>query len=399
MTIDAKAVDEIIDNIIEHTLVSPIEPNLLKETCDRLVDAGLSILRVNMSWTTLHPTIGALTLKWWRDQDFDDLIRYAHSDGESADWLNSPGYYAVSNRVNHLDIPMERDYSNYNFPLLDELKEVGGTHYILNLYSFSRDDYFMHDEDGMFLSWLSDRPGGFTEEELHILNRVEKHTAIALKMALRERISLNTLTAYLGENAANRVLKGSIKLGDGEVIPAVIWYSDLRKSTNLGDTLPGPELLSTLNDYFSCTAGAVMDHGGEVLRFVGDAVLAIFPSKDLGMKQACEKATLAAKDALSRMDDVNQVRQEAGKEKLAFGLGLHTGDLMFGNIGVPERLDFSVTGPAANEVARIEDMTKEVGAPVLASSDFAQHAPKDWVHKGTYPMRGVERSLELFILR
>jgi adenylate cyclase len=256
----------------------------------------------------------------------------------------------------------------------------------------------MHDQDGLLISWASDRPGGFTPEEREAIARIEKHSALALKMALRERITLNTLNAYLGENAASRVLKGSIKLGDGEIIPAVIWYSDLRKSTNLGDTLPGPELLSTLNDYFSCTAGAVMDHGGEVLRFVGDAVLAIFPSQEMGMKQACTKATEAAIDAISRMETVNRKRFDEGKERLEFGLGLHAGELMFGNIGITERMEFSVTGPCANEAARIENMTKEVGSPVLASKEFANHVSDFWSHKGAYPLRGIERSLELFTL-
>ncbi|MDV7340098.1 adenylate/guanylate cyclase domain-containing protein [Terasakiella sp. A23] len=352
-----------------------------------------------MSWTTLHPTIGALTLKWWRDQTFDDAIRYAHADGDSDEWLLSPGYHLVTNELKELDIRLDGKDTNYNFPLLSELIEAGGTHYIIRLFAFSKPGETTHDDDGMILSWLSDREGGFNDDEIQIINRIERYIALALKVALRERIALNTLTAYLGQNAAQRVLKGAIKLGDGENVPAVIWYSDLRNSTNLGDTLDGPELLATLNEYFACTAGAVMDHGGEVLRFVGDAVLAIFPSDQTDLAIACKKATAAAKDALKRLNDTNTQRLSQNKAPLAFGLGLHTGELMFGNIGVPERLDFSVTGPAANEAARIESMTKELGQPILASSDFAQQCSDDWKAHGTYPLRGVSRSIELYTLK
>lgn len=399
MSIDQTAIDRLIDDLIERTLQSPIEPTLLEDTCQVLYEAGLSILRVNMSWTTLHPTIGALTLKWWRNRDFDDIIRYAHADGETDEWLTSPGYHVVTNEIERLDIRLDGERPDPYFPIFDELIKEGGTHYLLRLFSFSKPSSHTYENDGMILSFASDRKGGFTTEEVDTLLRVERYIALALKMALRERIALNTLSAYLGQNAASRVLSGSIKLGDGENIPAVIWYSDLRKSTDLGDSLPGPELLSTLNEYFACTAGSVMDHGGEVLRFVGDAVLAIFPSDGANLKEACDKATTAARDALKRMEAVNKARLTQDKAPLAFGLGLHTGELMFGNIGIPERLDFSVTGPAANEAARIESMTKELACPILASADFAKHSAASWASRGTYPLRGVKRTIELFSLK
>lgn len=399
MSIDKNVLDDLIEMLIERTLVSPIQPTLLKDTCEWLERAGLRLLRVNMSWGTLHPTVGALTLKWWRHEESIDVLRYLHADDKNDEWLSSPGYHVISNRLNNLDISLEQDYAHYPFPLLDDLKEAGGTHYVLTLFAFSEEAENSYESDGMFISWLSDRKGGFTTEERQALKRIEKYIAVALKMALRERIIRNTLTAYLGENAATRVMKGSIHLGDGEIIPAVIWYSDLRKSTDLGDKLPGPELLATLNDYFSCTAGAVMDHGGEVLRFVGDAVLAIFPCQDTSLSDACNNATMAAMDALERMASINEVRQKEGKESLAFGLGLHMGELMFGNIGVPERLDFSVTGPAANEAARIETLTKEIQLPVLASKEFVDHAPPHWKLVGQYPMRGIKRAIEIFTLK
>ncbi|WP_417797475.1 adenylate/guanylate cyclase domain-containing protein [Terasakiella pusilla] len=399
MKIDHDAIDQLIDYLLDCALRSPVTPAVFKEACLRLQKAGLSLLRVNMSWTTLHPTIEALSMIWWKDRAFDDITPFLHTEEDSQEWLNSPGYHVVSNEIERLDVRLDQDKLPYPFPMLRDLKNAGGTHYIIRLFEFSDPGEHTHENDGMILSFLSDRQGGFTDEEAQTLKRVERYFAIALKVALRERIALNTLTAYLGQNAAARVLTGSIRLGDGEHIPAAIWYSDLRNSTVLGDTLPGPELLQSLNDYFSATAGSVIEHGGEVLRFVGDAVLAIFPSEDQSLKSACDKATQAARDAIKRLRDINDLRRHQDKAPLAFGLGLHTGELMFGNIGIPERMDFSVTGPEANETARIESMTKELSCPILASRDFAQHSPESWTSLGEYPLRGVKRSIELFALK
>ncbi len=397
MTIDKTAIDGIKAYLIERALLSPVTPEVFRIGCQRLQEAGLPVLRINMSWGTLHPTIGALSLRWWKGREFDDITRYMHQDGESEEWLSSPGYYAVHNQIPEFDVFINDETAHPVFPVFDEFKEAGGTHYFLRLIRFSEPSPLAFDLDGMILSFLSDAPNGFNSEEMDILRDISDYMALVLKIAVRERITLNTLSAYLGENAASQVLSGSIKLGDGNNINAVIWYSDLRNSTVLGDQLSGPDLLATLNSYFACTAGAVSDHGGEVLRFVGDAVLAIFPIHNEDITEACAKATAAAKDSLARLDYVNA--QRTPDQQLAFGLGLHIGEVMFGNIGIPERLDFSVTGPAANEVARIENMTKEIGESVLASQSFASHQPEQWRAIGPRPLRGVGRPVNLFTLK
>jgi adenylate cyclase len=399
MNIDLHSINILIDEIIERTLMSPIEPTLLHDSCEYLKKNGLSILRVNMSWGTLHPTVMASSLQWRHNQPPSEVERYLHQDDGSENWRNSPAFYCLENQLFHLHTSLEKRNPEFSFPVFDELKALGGTDYLIHLIPFSTEETGYHNKDGVFISWLSDRIGGFNDDEINIINRVQKHLALALKVAVRERITINTLTTYLGENAASRVLTGNIKLGDGEIIPAAIWYSDLRNSTHLGDTLSGPELLSTLNEYFACSAGAVTQNGGEVLRFIGDAVLAIFPSEKIGMAKACANATLAAHDAVNLLKAVNIKRLSEGKDTLDFGLGLHTGTLMYGNIGISDRLDFAVTGPAANETARIETMTKELGHPVLASYDFTQYAPSHWIALGRHPLRGVGRHLDLFALK
>ena len=174
----------------------------------------------------------------------------------------------------------------------------------------------------------------------------------------------------------------------------------MRNSTPIADSMPARDFLGVLNDYFECAAGAVMANGGEVLRFVGDAVLAIFPIGDDGttVGKACEAAMAAANEAAARMVEVNRRRGAAGGVPLAFGLGLHVGDVLYGNIGVPERLEFSVIGRAANEAARIESMTKELGHDVLASRDFASRAPDAWTSLGEHRLKGVGEPFEIFAM-
>jgi adenylate cyclase len=169
-------------------------------------------------------------------------------------------------------------------------------------------------------------------------------------MRIKEQIALNVVTAYLGQNAGRRVLAGQIQRGDGETIHAVIWYSDLRGSTPMADTLPRDDYIRTLNDYFECAGGAVLAHDGEILAFIGDAVLAIFPIDENpeAITRACERALAASREAQRRLATVNLRRRETGEEQLTFGLALHLGDVLFGNIGLPERVSFSVIGSTVN---------------------------------------------------
>ena len=242
----------------------------------------------------------------------------------------------------------------------------------------------------MLTSWATDRPGGFDEDDMAALRRVQARLAVGVKMANREATALNVLTAYLGAKAGRRVLDGQIQRGDGDSLHAVIWYSDLRGSTPLAEGLSGPDFLALLNGYFECTAGAVLDHGGEVLRYIGDAVLAIFqvdgPGGDV---RAARIALAAAQDARTRLARFNLSREEHGEHPVDFGLALHVGAVMFGNVGVPERIDFTVIGPAVNEVARLEGLTKTLGRRIVVSNAFSRLLPLDWEALGETSLRGV----------
>ena len=223
--------------------------------------------------------------------------------------------------------------------------------------------------------------------------------------ALR-RTAKTVLQTYLGRQTGERVLEGLIHRGDGQEIHAVIWLCDLRGSTRLADTMPRQAFLDLLNEYFECMAGAVMSHDGEVLKFIGDALLAIFPigaasehPETCSRHQRASVAALAAaREAMQRMDALNQARRDRGEPPLAFGIALHLGDVMYGNIGAPGRLDFTVIGPAANEAARLEAMCKTLGRPIIISSQFARVLPEPLVSLGFHALRGVHEPNELFTL-
>ena len=215
------------------------------------------------------------------------------------------------------------------------------------------------------------------------------------------------LPTYLGKRTSERVLTGQAKRGTGEKIHAVIWLCDLRDSTLLSETMPIEDFLALLNDFFDCTAGAVLDHNGEILSYIGDAVFAIFPvsgsTKPLHEactpeEGACAAALAASRDARARVEALNQARHERGAPSLEFGLALHCGDVMYGNIGVAERLQFTVIGAAANEAARLAGLCKTLRQPILMSSAFPRCFPDEMTSLGFHHLRGIEQPQEIFAL-
>ncbi len=214
------------------------------------------------------------------------------------------------------------------------------------------------------------------------------------------RMATDLLGTYLGTHVGQRVLGGQVRRGEGQRIFAVIWYSDLRQSTALAERLPGDTFFQLLNDYFDCAAGAVLDHGGEVLRFIGDAVLAVFEivEPEASIQAACRRAYQAARAALERKATLDHTRRAAGQPTIEFGIGLHYGEVMYGNIGVPSRLEFSVIGTAANEASRIEDLCKALRQPLLVSKRFAAEVEAPWISMGTHDLRGVSQLVEIFAL-
>jgi adenylate cyclase len=242
------------------------------------------------------------------------------------------------------------------------------------------------------VSWTTDRAGGFTDLDIWFLADLVPLLALRLEIEAARFEAGVLLATYLGAEAARRVLAGDIRRGEGRTIRAALWYSDLRGFTALADR---SNVIAVLNRYFECAVGAVEAEGGEILKFIGDAVLAIFPA-DADAGTACAAALRAAYDADRRLAVENESRRTAGQAALAQTVALHLGDVTFGNIGGPDRLDFTVIGAAVNELARLEELAPALGDTIVASGSFAAACPCPLLARGRHRLRGVADPIEVF---
>jgi adenylate cyclase len=348
----------------------------------------MPLWRLKLLIRTLHPQLFATSYTWLAAQPGVEEARIPHAVLESPAYLASPfaaildGAGGVRRRLEGADVRLD-------FPILEDLHAQGCTDYVAMPMPFS---------DGQLniITLVSDAPGGFSTADLGHLYEILPALSRLFEVQALRRTAITLLDTYLGKHTGERVLEGRIRRGDGENIHAVIWFCDLRDSTSHTESLTRDEYLSMLNRFFDCTAGAVLDHGGEVLKFIGDAVLAIFPVDDPDNPEAAGHAIDAAQDAQHRVAIINQQGAERGARAIGFGVGMHIGTLMYGNIGTPGRLDFTVIGSAVNEASRIEGMCRTLDKTILVSAEFARHFPTRLVSLGRHKLRGVSTPQELF---
>ncbi|MEM9684756.1 MAG: adenylate/guanylate cyclase domain-containing protein, partial [Pseudomonadota bacterium] len=365
--------------------------------CRRVNAAGIPLLRMHVAFNVLHPLYSGMGVTWSREAGTSHET-YAHNEDEipPETFQRSPHYYMMTHRIPLLRRRLTGPEALTDFPILTELRDLGGTDYLAFLVQFAQSD-----SDGILGSWLVDRDSGFTDREISALRRIQEQLAIAARMTMKTQLTENVVRTYLGQDAGMRVLSGKIRRGDGDTIPAAIWYSDLRGSTEMSETLSREAYTEVLNSYFNCMGGAVVDAGGEILDFIGDAMLAIFPiaeNPDVGgftESQACQACLAASRDAARRLAEVNIRRAAQNEADLSYGLALHRGEMMFGNIGTADRLSFSVIGPSVNQVARLQDMTKELGRPVLVSRAFADGCAGQFESLGEHRLSGVSQAMEI----
>ena len=357
---------------------------VLLELCRRLLRHGMPLYRVGVFVRTLHPNVLGRGFIWHETTDAVEVNEAPYDFLESEQYLRSP-IHRVFNQHTEVRRPLADPASLAEFPILADLAKEGVTDFLALPLRFVNDEVHA-------ASFATRRAGGFTEADIAGLR------AIALPLTRIAEIygylgkSRNILQAYLGRQAGQRVLDGHIRRGDGDEIRAVLWFCDLRDSTRLADSMSRAEFLAILNDFFECVLQPVLDAGGEVLRFIGDAALAIFPvGADAG--PACRTAVGAAREAMARMHAANAARTRP----LEFGIGLHLGEVLYGNIGTRTRIEFTVIGAAANEAARIESLCKELAAPLLLSRPVAEHVA-DCRSLGAHRLRGVGAPVELFTL-
>jgi adenylate cyclase len=387
--------------LVQAGLDGASEVEALHGFCKRCVGAGIALSRAALVVDTLHPAHEGRVFRWRSDSvEQPAVVEYGPSNvGEAAaNWQASPFYRLVVTGDSELRRRIGADDPE-DFAILREMKAEGQTDYIGFVNRFGATS-IIGEMDCVYSSWATSRPGGFREEDLVALRRLVPLLALPVKCVSLTRIARTLVEVYLGQDAGERVLGGRISRGVADRIKAVIWYSDLRGYTKITDTAPPEEIIPLLNDYAAAVIGAVRPAGGEVLKLIGDGVLAIFRAEDAA--QACRSALRAEATMRAGIKSVNELRAAGNHPVTTVYLGLHIGEVFYGNIGSEDRLDFTVVGPAVNEASRIAAMCRSVDRSVVVSSVFAAATPEPersrLVSVGRYALRGVGRAEELFTI-
>ena len=383
--------------IAEAGLAGESETAILAGFCEREVARGLSLGRALVLVDTLHPVYEGRAFRWTRAQKETTLTEYGKTDDDLSRWLRSPFYRLEESGDSLLRRRLNAETEG-EFSIFPELRADGMTDYVAIANRFAGDDT-IGDMDCVYSSWTTDAPQGFDDADIDHLCRLMPFLALAVKSASLARIAATLVETYLGRDPGRRVLQGRIARGVAERIEAVLWFSDLRSYTRISDTAKPEDIIPFLNNYAGAIISAVHEQGGDVLKLIGDGVLAIFTAED--RRRACDTALAAALSARQAVAAVTQRRAAKGLPITDMYLALHLGDVFYGNIGSKDRLDFTVIGPAVNEVSRIAAMCRSVDQPLLVSSAFAAsvgEARSRLVSVGRYALRGVGHPQDLFTL-
>lgn len=393
---DDDAVQAVSDWLVAQGLLTADFDPMFSGFCDHLLAAGVPLWRAQVSMPTLHPTIGSIAFIW-RPGTGIETASYHYTDAESGAFLRSPFHHLLETGKSVERHSLEGD-APLKFPILEEFRNAGATDYYLRRVEFAFSEGGQS-RSFVFASWTSDRPGGFSDRDIATLDRLLPRLALSLKSTLTYQFAGNLLDTYVGRDAARRILEGDIRLGSAEVIKAVLVFTDLRGFTRLADSAPREELLTTLNSFFDCMVAPIAAHGGQVLKFIGDGLLAVFDLADRPNESVCQDALVAAVAAIKASRALNAARAADDAPQLRLNVALHLGDVMYGNIGSGGRQDFTVIGPAVNEASRIERLCRTMERDLLISESFA-HAATDCagylLSLGFHPLRGVKEPQELF---
>ncbi len=395
--------------LVQAGLAGEPEPDIVSGFCDRCVAQGLPLARAMVLIDTLHPVHEGRLFRWGFGPSESSLIEYGRTspellaasgsnpqDMDAAErWLRSPFYRMLQTGDSLLRRRLSAA-SQDEFPVLSDLITAGMTEYVAIISRFA-DEHVIGEMDCVYFSLSTRAPEGFGDSQVAFLQRIAPCLALAIKSVSLARMIGTLMETYLGRDAGQRVLSGRIVRGIAERIDAVVWFSDLRGFTRITDAAP-EQVIPLLNDYSDAIVSAIHERGGDVLKLIGDGTLAIFTAEDRA--HACGAALSAAIAARAAIAALNRRRAADGKPTTDMYLGLHVGEVFYGNVGSRERLDFTVIGPAVNEASRIAAMCRSVDQPVLMSSAFARvdGIKRRLVSVGRYALRGVAHPQELFTL-
>lgn len=389
--------------LIQEGLRGTSRTEMLKNYCHELIRLGVPLFRANITQSALHPVYGAIGFNWQKEEGHEEA-EYAHTERVPDNWIASPFYHMIKTAEFEYRERMHTDGPPSQFPLLNEMVAEGATDYFAMVILFEdwsevNPDNLEEVSEGALMSWMADRPGGFTDEEVTLIRETASVLSLVLKSGTHRKTAEDLLGIYLGRDAGRRVLSGEIQRGSTRWIDAVIYYFDLEGFTQLSQQLEGEELIAMLNDYFARVVAQIETEGGNILKFMGDGLLAIFDREFL--LDAPDRALRATRAIEKELAALGAARQESDLHTFSYTIALHSGRVLYGNIGADERLDFTVIGPAVNLAARIGGMHKALGQRVVLSGAFAEDvtdASFDLVSLGRYMLRGVANPQELFTI-
>lgn len=387
---NASELRDVIAWMIGGARSAPTPPQMMAECCERLVRAGLPLWRIGVFVRTLHPEIYGRHF-FWRPGAEVETGTVDHNIEESPEFAVSPLSIVFKQGIEvraRLDDP-----SSKRFPIVVDLQAEGVTDYIA---------VPLINTDGRpnASSWTTRQPGGFTEEQLDAIRSIAIPLARYIEIVTLRRTASLLLDTYVGNRAGERIMGGQIRRGHADTMDAAIWLSDLRGFTPLSDRLPAETVVDILNLYFDCQVEAIRGQGGEVLKFMGDGLLAVFPiaAQDGDPAEVCSRVLAAARAARSRVHALEYVSGDA-RERFRFGVALHVGEVLYGNIGGGNRLDFTCIGPAVNLAARLEKIAARLARTVVASETFAGACAEPWTDLGAFPIAGLATQQRVFGLR
>jgi adenylate cyclase len=388
--VDAAAVDRIVDWLAGGARPMRPPPDIAKVLCDGLLAAGVEIERGMIYIATLHPNVLGRRFVWLRGVEKVQVDVANLGLETNPAFYNSPTAEAMragrTIRVKLEDQPQPGEYAVY-----EEFRQDGFTDYLCQPLPFINGENHV-------VTWTTKRKGGFTRAEIGALKAVRTPLARVAEVYALRRTATNLLDTYVGRSAGEKILAGRIRRGDTETIHAAILLADLRGFTAMADTMDGPELIALLNDFFGLLVAPIRKHGGEVLKFMGDGLLAIFPTTDDRSEyDVCYAAVEAARASRLDLAAFNRGREERGEAPLSTVVAMHVGDVLYGNIGGVDRLDFTAIGPAVNMAARLEALAKDLDRRFIVSSAVARHAPPGrLVSLGRHQLRGFRTAEEVF---
>jgi len=392
---------QLINWLVSQGLAGLPETDLLRGFCERCRAAGIDLSRGLVFIDTLHPIFEGRGFRW-NDVETDEQEAFEYGSTSAGlpaeNWARSPFHHMLEHGLEELSIALA-DGASRDFTMIDNLAGQGHRHFLGFVHRFGEAGT-LGQMDCVYSYWLTRHPLGFGEQGLAALRDLVPVLGLAIKSAAQVDIARTLGRVYLGRDASEQVLRGRISRGVTERINAVLWFSDLRGSTAISEAIGPDEIIPFLNDYAQAAIDAIHDEGGDVLKLIGDGVLAIFTGADMGEARRC--ALRAQHHFRHNMSSLNAGRASCGRPITTAYLGLHVGEVFYGNIGSEERLDFTVVGPAVNEVSRIASMCHSVDREILASAAFRDGldaaAQAYWVSTGRFALRGIGRARELYTL-